>query len=159
MVTSYTTTQSGPFDDKPGVFHCPDVRQEERIWGDSRERLGDIFHPHFADGHPTYFNISVRKTLQPGNLNCASVNAGAAAVAGEIEKDQKHADNVERAGGCFYPLVMETLGVWTTSSLSTLRTIAARTTVRNGLTVKQATRNLLEQLSVMCWQDSQRSKE
>ena len=35
-----------------------------------------------ADGHPNYFDISVCNTLQPGNLNCASVNAGAAAVVG-----------------------------------------------------------------------------
>ena len=82
-------------------------------------------------------------TLQPGNLNRSSVNAGAAAVVGEIEKDQKHEAHVERASGNFYPLVMETLGVWTPSSLSTLRTIAVRTTIRNGLTVRQATRNLL----------------
>ena len=31
------------------------VRREERIWGDSRDRPGDIFHPDFDDGHPTYF--------------------------------------------------------------------------------------------------------
>ena len=47
------------------------------------------------------------------------MNAGAAAVVGEIEKKQKHEAHVERAGGRFYPLVMETLGVWTPSSLST----------------------------------------
>ena len=127
------------------------VRREERIWGESRDRPGDIFHPDFDDGHPTYFDISVRHMLQPGNLNRASTNAGAAAIAGEMEKDQKHAANVERIGGRFHPLVMETLGVWTASSLSTLHAIAARTTVRNGLTVKQATSNLLQQLSVKCW--------
>ena len=132
----------------------PAVRRDERICGVPwpRKRPGDIFHPDFADGRPTYFDISVRNTLQPGNLNHASVNAGAAAVAGEIEKDRKHTDNVEHGGGCFYPLVVETLGVWTSSSYSILRTIAARTTVRNGLTVKLATRNLIEQLSaVKCW--------
>ena len=66
------------------------VRREERIWGDSRDRPGNIFHPDFDDCRPTYFDISVRHTLQPGNLNRASTNAGAAAVAGEMEKDQKH---------------------------------------------------------------------
>ena len=67
------------------------VRREERIWGDNRDRPGDIFHPDFDDGRPTYFDISARHTLQPGNLNRASTNAGAAAVAGEMVKDQKHA--------------------------------------------------------------------
>ena len=118
------------------------VRREERIWGDGLE----------ISSTPTstmaYFDSSAHHTLQPGNLNRASMNAGAAAVAGEMEKDQKHAANVELVGGRFHPLMMESLGVW---SLSTLRTIAARTTVRNDLTVKQATCNLLQQLSVKCW--------
>ena len=137
------------------VFHTlsqdnPNVRREERIWGESGDHPGDIYHPDFANGRSAYFDISVRNTLQPGNLNRSSVNAGAAAVVGEIKKDQKHEAHVERAGGRFYPLVMETLGVWTPSSLSTLCTIAARSTIRNGLTVRQATRNLLQQLSVKC---------
>ena len=122
------------------------------------KKQGILINPHqcyyqhvFAEGHPTYFDVSVRNTLQPGNLNRASVNAGAAAVAGEIEKDQKHTAKVERSGGRFYPLVVKTLGVWTASSLTTLRTIAARTTVRSGLTTKLALRNLIEQLSIKCW--------
>ena len=78
-----------------------------------------IFHPDFANGRPTYFDVSARNTLQPGNLNHASMQAGAAAAAcREVEKDLKHAANVENVGGRFYPLVMETLGVCTTSSLS-----------------------------------------
>ena len=60
----------------------PAVRREEHVCGDCRECPGDIFHPDFADGHPNYFDISVCNTLQPGNLNCASVNASAAAVVG-----------------------------------------------------------------------------
>ena len=69
------------------------------------------YYPDFADGRSAYFDISVHNTLQPGNLNRSSVNTGAAAVVGEIEKDQKHEALVEHAGGRFYPLVMETLGV------------------------------------------------
>ena len=60
------------------------------------------------DCRSAYFDISVRNTLQPGNLNCSSVNAGAAVVVGEIEKDQKHEAHVEHAGGHSYPLVTET---------------------------------------------------
>ena len=81
----------------------------------------------------------------------SSVNAVAAAVMGEIEEDQKHEAHVERAGGRFYPSVMETLGVWTPPSLLLLHNIAARTTLCNDLRVRQATRNLLQQLSVKCW--------
>ena len=113
-------------------------------WGseDSQERPGDTFHPDYADGCPTYYDVSVCNMFHSGNLKHTSVQAGAAAAAtGEI---YKHAANVEHTGGCFSPLVMETLGVWTTSSLSILQTIAAQTTVLNGLPVKsQHTTSLL----------------
>ena len=61
---------------------------------------------------------------------------------GEIEKYQKHESHVEHVGGRFYPLVTETLGVWTPSSLLTLRTITASNTIHSGLTIRQATHNL-----------------
>ena len=128
----------------------PDVWQEQCISGDNKEHTGNIFHLDFTDGHPSYFDNAVRNTLQPGNLNQASLNVGATTVAGEMEKDQKHVGNVEQAGGCFYPLVMETLVVWTAFSLSILRIIAGHTTVRNGVTVTMATRKLIKQLSVKC---------
>ena len=40
--------------------------------------LGDIFHPDFADGQPTYFDISVRNSLLPQFLNRVSFAAGVA---------------------------------------------------------------------------------
>ena len=111
-----------------------------------------IYHPDFSDGHPTYFDVSVRNTLQPGNHNRASTDAGAAAIAGEMEKDSKHAGAVEEAGGRFFPLVTETLGVWTPSSLLLLRTFAERTTLRNGLSSPSiVARNLMQQVSVKLW--------
>ena len=46
---------------------------------------------------------------------------------------------------------METLGLWTDSSISLLRRIAARTTLRSGVSQGQAFHNLLQQLSVKLW--------
>ena len=87
---------------------------------------GDINHPDFSDGHPAYFDVSVRNTPQPGNHNRASTDAVATAIAGEMEQDNKHAGSVEEVGGHFFPLVTETLGVWAPSSLLLLRTFAER---------------------------------
>ena len=42
------------------IMPSPRTTHEERIWGNSRDRPGDIFHPDFDDGHPTYFDVSVR---------------------------------------------------------------------------------------------------
>ena len=62
--------------------------------------------------------------------------AGAAAVAGEMEKDLFYSFNVESAGSLFYPLVVESfLVLWTSSSLEILKVIAKKTALTNGLTI------------------------
>ena len=66
---------------------------------DSRQQPGDIFHPDFQDGKPTYFDISVVDPLQPGSINEASHSAGVAAARREGEKDGKFNESVSRAGG------------------------------------------------------------
>ena len=114
-------------------------------------RPGDIFHPDFSDGKPTYFDVSVRNSLLPHFLSRASLVAGVASSAGEMDKDAKYDHNVSSAGCVFFPLVVETLGLWTDSNISLLRRIAARTTLRSGVSQGQAFHNLLQQLSVKLW--------
>jgi len=139
------------------VYHalrldCPGVRTEQRCAGDHHDRPGDIFHPDFQDGLPGYFDVTVRNTLQAGFVAEGASHAGVAAAAGEAAKDMHHADAVHQAGGVFFPLVVETFGVWTPSSLELLRRVAARTTTASGLAASRATNNLLQQLSVRLWQ-------
>ena len=129
----------------------PNVRQKQGIDVDSRQRPGDIFHPDFHDGKPTYFDISVVNPLQPGSINEASRSAGVAAARREEEKDGKFNESVSRAGGAFIPLVVESLGRWSPFACKMLKIIASRTTLRNGLSEKVAYRNLIEQLSTRLW--------
>lgn len=82
----------------------PNAKREQRISGDSKTRPGDVYHPDFTDGHPTFFDVSVCSTLQPNHVNKASTTAGAAAVEGEIQKDSKHRLSVEQHGGSLFPL-------------------------------------------------------
>ena len=124
------------------------VKREQRIFGSSALHPGDIFHPDFSDGKPTYFDISVRNSLLPQFLSRASLVAGIASSAGEMDKDAKYDHNVSSAGCVFFPLVVETLGLWTDLSISLLRRIAARTTLRSGVSQSQAFHNLLQQLSI-----------
>ena len=127
------------------------VRKEQRVSGHSKERPGDIFHPTFSDSRPTYFDVSIRSPLNPGNVNLSSSSAGSAGLQGEVEKDAKHADQVENAGGVFVPLIVEVFGLWTPFARKTLRQIATRTTTHSGLSVAEATSNLIQQLSVSLW--------
>ena len=78
------------------------------------------------------------------------MSAGAAA-AGEALKDKQHENNAVAAGGQFYPLIVETFGVWTPFAGETLKDIARRTTARNGLSPKKAFNNLIQQLSICLW--------
>ena len=43
----------------------PQVKCEKQIFGASTACHGNIFYPYFADGCPTYFNISVQSSLLP----------------------------------------------------------------------------------------------
>ena len=127
------------------------VLREQRVSGDNQSRPGDLYHPDFYQGCPAFFDVSVRNTLSPSYISQASVSAGAAAAAGEALKDKQHEANVVAAGGQFYPLIVETFGVWTPFAQETLKDIARRTTARNGLSPKKAFKNLIQQLSVCLW--------
>ena len=48
-------------------------------------------------------------------------------------------------------MVVESYRLWTPFAKKTLKSIALNTTVRSGLEVKMATRNLYEQLSIKLW--------
>ena len=75
-----------------------------------------------------------------------------AAEAGECEKDLGHDKNVAAARGIFYPLIVETNGVWSMHSLEVLKSIAKKTSLFNELTFSRTLSNLHEQLSCKLWQ-------
>ena len=49
---------------------------------------------------------------------------GTAAQAGKLEKDEHHDSNVSSYGCLFYPLVVESYGVWPEHSLELLNSVA-----------------------------------
>ena len=68
-----------------------------------------------------------------------------------MAKDSKHRQVVEANGGTFYPLVVESMGLWSPFALKSLRVIAARASRHNGLSENQSFKNLLQQLSIKLW--------
>ena len=84
--------------------------QRQHCGGYDNSRPGDVYHPDFLLGRPAYFDITIRNSFQPSYVVHSAHCAGAAA--GEIEKDDRHMANVEVAGGLFYPLVVESYGMW-----------------------------------------------
>ena len=98
----------------------------------------------------------MRNLLQPRFVNDAVYQGEVAATAGEIKKDERHQDRVESNGCLFYPLVVESLGTWSSSSIETLKIIARKSTFMTGRTLSKAISNLHEQLSVRLWQCNSR---
>ena len=145
------------------IFHClqannSGTRREQHCCSDNQSRPGDIFHPDFLRGRPAYFDLSaaVRNSLQQSFIVSSAITAGSAASAGEMEKDLRHQLNVESTGSIFYPLVVESLGLWSSSSLEVLKDIARKTTLTSGQTISKALTNLHERLSVCLWKNNGR---
>ena len=85
--------------------------------------------------------------------------AGAAGLAGEMEKDAKYDVLVSASDALFYPLAVESFGAWTPASLDSLRTIATKTITSNNIPFSQAYSNLMQQLSVNLWKFNARMIE
>ena len=106
-----------------------------------------MFHPNFSLGKPGYFDISVRSSLQSQFLSKASEYPGAAGDAGEIDKDGKREEEVNAAGGLFFPLIVETLGLWTPNSLRIIKLIVSKVASINRIQLHLAVKNLLLSIS------------
>ena len=97
------------------------------------------------------FDVTVRNSLQASYLLESAAQLGAAAAGGDSENISLYEDEVNAAGRDFYSLVVETLGVWSPSSLEILKIIARRTVLTTGTTVSKAIQQLLQQLSFSLW--------
>ena len=126
-------------------------RKEQRCNTDTCVRPSDSFHPDFEQGCATYFDVTVRNTMQSSYVTQTAYSAGNAAAAGERENAQRHEANVTSTGSIFHPLVCESLGLWPPHSLEVLKTIARFLFFKRNLTVSQAVSNIHEQLPVKLW--------
>ena len=76
------------------------ARREQTCSSNSKARPGDIFHSDFVDGRPAFFDAAVRNTVQAKYVGEAAEMTGAAARAGELEKDYKHEQSVLNVEDC-----------------------------------------------------------
>ena len=103
------------------------------------------------NGRPGYFDITIRNTLQPLYIPRVAETSGIVAEAAEMDKDDRHNARVTSADGVFYPLVVESLGLWSPDSLETLKSISSKVCAVLAVPFWKALKNLLEQLSVKLW--------
>ena len=67
------------------------VKKEQRCGGEDKRRP---VHLDFLDGKLGFFHVTVRNSLQSKYVVAAARKAGAAAEAGECEKDERHDEEV-----------------------------------------------------------------
>ena len=127
-----------------------DCKVEQGCSSNNYKKPGDLFHPDFLDGRSAFFDITVRNSLLPRFNAIAATDPGQAADAGDREKDLKH-DDVSQAGSQFFPLAVETLGLWSHQSLETLKVIVKRAAYHRNITTSQSVCQLHEQLFVCLW--------
>ena len=128
------------------------TRREQRCSTQYFDRQGNIYHPTLLRADLHTLMCLYKELLQTFSDNHAANEAGAAAKSGELKKDNRHDNNVTEAGGLFYPLLVETYGVWSTHSLEVIKLIAKRSSLLNGQTLSKPFCNLHEQLSCRLWQ-------
>ena len=115
------------------------------------KKPGDLFHSDFLDGRSAFFDITVGKSLLPRFIAITAIHPGQAADAGEREKNLKHDDDVLQDGSQFFPLAVDSLGLYSSQSLETLKVIAKRVAYHRKITTSQSVCQLHEQLSVCLW--------
>ena len=125
----------------------------------NNNRLGDVYHPNFLFGRPAYFDITIRNTVRLKFVANSANAAGSAAETGEHEKDLKYEEVVDDSGALFFPLLVETYGCCTPSSLGTIKTIASKVVTATSIPFTQAYYNLMQQLSANLWKFNARMRQ
>ena len=123
--------------------------KKEQHCGTDLNRPGDVFHPDFQFGKPTYFDVSVHHPLQDSLIYIFAATAGVAAGRGEVDKDSHHEAYVRAAGGIFCSFGG---GVFRLpNSLAILKVIALHTTSKSGASTALVFCHFIEQLSMCLW--------
>ena len=123
------------------------------VGGYSQDRLSDVYHPDFSDNRATYISMSLWSILPKLVVSAFHSLLQEVTLQCEKLKDAKHAEEVERVGGVFVLLVVESLGIWPPFGVKILKQIAAQSTKCSALDANVAAKHLhvLQQLSVKLW--------
>ena len=80
----------------------------------------DVYLPSWKGGRPATLDVTVISTMQQATIQGAAISQGHALLVGEGRKLAAHADACRAVGVSFIPIVVETLGGMSASSVSTL---------------------------------------
>ena len=114
-------------------------------------RPADLYLPYWKRGRPAALDVTVISTLQKTTIQGAAVRQGFALGVGEERKRASHSSSCHSAGISFVPLVVETLGGWSSEAVETIKAIGRLQGQRLGLPLSESTRHLFQQLAIRLW--------
>ena len=105
-------------------------------------------------GRSVYFDISLHNTIQPVFISSSGFFCwGSYTTVGELAKDEKHLEAVEKVGAESVPLVLECFGLWTPFALKMLKTKCG-TQSDNYITPKLAKKELAPTTFCSLWRSN-----
>ena len=111
-------------------------------------RPADVYLPNWLGGRPTALDVSVISPLQQRTLFEAANTPGHALQVGINRKMASHSSDCQSVGVNFIPLIVESLGSWSSETISTVRAIGRLQGQRLGTPPSESTRHLFQRLAV-----------
>ncbi len=90
----------------------------------SSSRPTDVYFPNWKRGQPAALDVSVISTMQQTTVNGASSTQGHALTVREDRKYSAHAADCQSIGVTFIPLIVESLGGWSTLAVELIKDVA-----------------------------------
>ena len=126
-------------------------REVPSLVPDSCSRPADVYLPSWTRGRPAAVDVTVISPLQQLTLSETSINQGSALLVAEQRKRACHLTECQRVGVTFIPAAVETLGGWSRTALSVIKSLGRLQGLRLGSDPSESTAHLLQRLSVCLW--------
>ena len=127
------------------------TREAPSLISGSCSRPADIFLPTWKRGMPAALDVHVISPLQLQTKDKAAIIQGHALKVGEQRKMAAHGEECKEAGINFIPIVVETLGGWSSEAIQTIADIGRLQGQCLGITPGDSIRHLFQRLAISLW--------
>ena len=126
-------------------------REVSSLIPSSQNHPVDVYLPSWKEDRPAALDVTVISTMQQATIQGAAISQGHALLVGEERKLTAHADACQAVGVSFIPLVVETLGGMSSSSVSTLACLRRLLGQHLGIPPADSIRHPLQRCAISLW--------
>ena len=117
----------------------------------SKSRPANVYLPHWTHGKPAALDVAVISPLQKLTLQNSATIQGYALSLGEDWKRSSHAQDCFDVGVPFIPLLVETIGSWSSDVAQTISSLGRCLGHRFGSDPQDTISHLFQHLSISLW--------